>query len=109
MQTPAQFEKSYPARFAKALEDVTMKRLMEEYRKRLEKDLNRIAQARLDEGSLKGTLTFLVVQEDAKTLVVKPSNPALFRLLEMGEFNPDGTLKTPPYSIMEELKVIVRA
>jgi hypothetical protein len=45
---------------------------------------------------------------DANTLHVIPSDPVLFRKLEMGEFNEDGTLKTPPHSILKEIKVMVR-
>lgn len=108
MDTPREFEKDYPARFAKALDDVVMKRIMNAYRLRLEKDLNRIAQARMAEGSVDGTLSFTVVQEDARTLRIIPSDPVLFKKLEMGEFNEDGTLKTPPHSVMQELKVYVR-
>jgi hypothetical protein len=37
-----------------------------------------------------------------------PSDPVLFKKLEFGEFNEDGTLKTPPHSVLDEWKVIIQ-
>ena len=85
-----------------------MDHFFEKYIKRLEIDLNRIAMGRIAEGSLIGTLTFTVVRAGPKELHIKPSDPALFYKLEFGEFNPDGTLKTPPHSVLKEFKAIIK-
>lgn len=78
------------------------------YIKRLEADLNRIAQSRIAEGSLTGNLVFTATRSGPKEITIKPSDPVLFYKLEFGEFNADGTLKTPPHSIMADWKAIVR-
>jgi hypothetical protein len=78
------------------------------YSKRLTSDLNRIASARIAGAEMNSSLTFRVEQVDATTLHVIPSDPVLFKKLEMGEFNDDGTLKTPPHSVLKELKVMIR-
>ena len=83
-------------------------RMMESYRKRLETDLNRIAQSRIAERSLTENLTFRVVKVGPTQLDILPSDPVLFKKLEFGEFNPDGTLKSPAHSIIADLKAIVR-
>src|SRR5271157_382746 len=85
-----------------------MPRVSETYRKRLEMDLNRIAQARIIERSLNENLTFIVIQDGPRSLSIIPSNPVLFKKLEFGEFNPDGSLRTPPHSVMEQIKVFIR-
>ena len=81
---------------------------MEKYRKRLEMDLNRIAQARIAEKGLTESLTFMVIVDGEKSLSIIPNNPVLFRKLEMGEFNQDGTLRTPPHSVLNDVKAIIR-
>lgn len=75
---------------------------------RVIKDLNRIADARLLEGSLGGKLSFTYHRIDTLVYAVTPSDPILFKKIEWGEFNEDGSLKTPPHSILQELKVYVR-
>lgn len=85
-----------------------MDHFIEKYMKRLEIDLNRIAATRLAEGSLTGTLIFTVLRGGPKELHIKPSDPVLFYKLEFGEFNDDGTLKTPPHSILQDWKAIIK-
>lgn len=85
-----------------------MDKLIDKYMKRLALDLNRIAQSRIAEGSLTGNLTFEVTRTGPKEITIKPSDPVLFYKLEFGEFNADGTLKTPPHSIMADWKAIIR-
>lgn len=76
---------------------------------RIVQDLNRIAQARILEQTLNENLTFRAqIDPTQKVMTLIPSNPVLFKKLEFGEFNEDGSLKTPPHSILEEWKVIVR-
>ena len=85
-----------------------MDHLFEKLIKRMEADFNRIAMTRLAEGSLTGALTFTVTRSGPKELTIRPSDAVLFRKLEFGEFNADGTLKNPPHSIMADFKAIVR-
>jgi hypothetical protein len=76
---------------------------------RVVQDLNRIAQARILEQTLNENLTFRSKIDPAqKEIIVIPSNPVLFKKLEFGEFNEDGTMKTPPHSVLNEWKVIIR-
>jgi hypothetical protein len=75
---------------------------------RVVKDLNRIADARLLEGSINGKLSFTHRKVEDTVYAVVPSDPVLFKKLEWGEFNEDGSLKTPPHSVLQELKVYVR-
>jgi hypothetical protein len=85
-----------------------MDHFLDKFMKRLETDLNRIAMNRIADGSLTGSLTFTVVKAGPKELHIKPSDPVLFRKLEFGEFNPDGTLKTPPHSVLKDYKAIIK-
>lgn len=85
-----------------------VERLCAKCMERVVKDLNRIADARLLEGSLKGKLIFTYNRVEATVYTVTPSDPILFKKIEWGEFNEDGSLKTPPHSILQELKVYVR-
>lgn len=85
-----------------------MDHFIEKYIKRLKTDLDRIAMTRLAEGSLTGSLTFTVVRGGPKELHIKPSDPVLFHKLEFGEFNDDGTLKTPPHSVLQDWKAIIK-
>lgn len=85
-----------------------MDHLLDKMIVRMEADLNRIAMTRLAEGEFTGTLTFKVTKGGPKELHIKPSDPVLFYKLEFGEFNDDGTLKTPPHSILADWKAIVK-
>jgi hypothetical protein len=85
-----------------------MDHFIEKYIKRLETDLNRIAMSRLADASMTTPLFFTVTRTGPKELTIRPSDPVLFRKLEFGEFNDDGTLKTPPHSILRDWKAIVR-
>ena len=85
-----------------------MDHFIDKYIVRLEKDLDRIAMTRLAEGEFTGSLTFTVTRTGPKELTIKPSDPLLFKKLEFGEFNDDGTLKTPPHSILADFKAIVK-
>jgi hypothetical protein len=78
------------------------------YLPRLKKDLDRIAAARLAEASIATPLEFTITWTGRRELTITPSDPILFKTLEFGEFNPDGTLKTPPNSILTEWRVAVR-
>ncbi len=82
----------------------TCKRVMN----RIVKDLGRIADSRLIEGEIRGKLSFTWRQIGEVSFAVIPSDPVLFKKLEWGEFNEDGTYKTPPHSVLQELKVTIR-
>jgi hypothetical protein len=88
--------------------DEMMEKFIKRYIERLQEDLNRIAQNRIAEEDLSENLTFEVARSGPKEIAIRPSNPVLFYKLEFGEFNADGTLKTPPHSIMKEWKAIIR-
>jgi hypothetical protein len=76
---------------------------------RIVQDLNRIAQARILEQTLNENLTFRAqIDSGQKVMTFIPSDPVLFKKLEFGEFNEDGTLKTPPHSVLDEWKVIIQ-
>lgn len=92
----------------KTIEEKIFPDSFERYAKRLERDLNRIAQARIAERSLNENLSFHVIVDGPKSLAIIPSNAVLFRKLEMGEFNADGSLKTPPHSVLQEIKATIR-
>jgi hypothetical protein len=86
------------------LVQATCRRVMD----RMVKDLGRIADSRLIEGEILGKLSFTWRQVGEVSFVVIPSDPVLFKKLEWGEFNEDGTYKIPPHSILQELRVTVR-
>ncbi len=85
-----------------------MDKFIAKYIDRLRQDLNRIAQSRIAEASLTSNLTFAVTRTGPKEITIKPSDAQLFYKLEFGEFNADGTMKTPPHSIMADWKAIIR-
>ena len=95
-------------RVKEVVNDDIMEKLLAKYMVRLADDLNRIATGRLAERSIDRPLTFTVTRGGPKVLFIKPSDPVLFKALEFGEFNDDGTLKTPPHSVLAEWKAIIR-
>ena len=100
--------KKYPDLTHKILVGSFLTTVMKKVMDRLVKDLERIADARIVEGELIGKMTFTYHQTEDKTFILKPSDPILFKKLEWGEFNPDGSYKTPPHSLLKELKVYIR-
>lgn len=83
--------------------------IMTQVAKRIVDDFNRIAMARLMERQMTESLTFTSSLDTGKKVItIHPSNPILFKKLEFGEFDENGAMKTPPHSIVQEWKVIVR-
>jgi hypothetical protein len=90
-------------------QDEVVDRFLVKYQARLANDLNRVAAMKLAEAALPGTLTFTVtMQADRRTMVVTPSDRALFSKLEFGEFDEAGNLRSPPHSVISEFRVTVR-
>jgi hypothetical protein len=84
-------------------------RFLGEYQRRLAKDLDRIALGKLADAGLPGPLTFTVtLLADRRTLAVTPSDAALFKRLEFGEFDDAGNLRTPPHSVLSEIRATLR-
>lgn len=78
------------------------------YVPRLIADLERIAAAKVMEAGLEGHLTFTAkISDDAKSITVTPSDPVLFRRLELGQFDAQGNLVAPAHSVLTDLRVRV--
>lgn len=85
------------------------RKMLDAYAARLETDFNRLALARVAEAGYDGVLVFSVEVEHAKrTIRLIPNDAELFRKLEFGEFDDEGNLKTPAYSVVQLVKVTIR-
>ena len=87
---------------------VLIARIMPAFIDRLEKNFNNLAYMHILEKDYEGTLTFTAKWDNDKTIILTPSDPDLFRKLEMGEFDKQGNLIKSPHSIIAEWKVQVR-
>lgn len=97
----------FQEKFAKEHTDL-LNKWLDGYMKRLVKDLQRIAEAKIMETGRGGTIEFFARRSGEKEITLTTSNPVLFKALEMGEFDENGNLVTPPHSVMKEWRVFVR-
>ena len=73
--------------------------------KRLTKDFERIASTHIMEREYEGILTFKAEFDGESTIMLTPSDAELFKKLELGMFDENGTMVKPPHSIISEWRV----
>lgn len=104
-----EFQKDSAGKLADALREILESRIegfLDKYTKQLVKTMNWMALSVLSQRGDGRVLTF-TSRRSGKTILIRPSDMELFRELELGRFDAEGKMVSPPHSVISEVKVML--
>ena len=103
------FPKDGAGALADAVREVLESRIegaLDKYTEQLVKTMNWLALSVLSQRGDSRVLTF-TSRRTGKEIRIRPSDMELFRELELGRFDAEGKMVSPPHSVINEVKVML--